>query len=42
MKVVDAVCKMRKNTRKCLKDFRILVEKGIDVEKIFKFERESK
>ena len=32
-------CKKRKNTLKCIKYFRTLVEKGKDVEKIFKFQK---
>ena len=42
MKIVDGECKRRKNPRKCLKHFRILVEEGKDVEEIFKLEREQK
>ena len=42
MKLVVSECKRRTNPRKCLKHFRILVEKGKDVEKIFKLKREQK
>ena len=42
MKVVVSECKRRTNPRKCLKHFRILVEKGKDIEKIFKLKRERK
>ena len=42
MKVVDSECKRRKNTIKCYKHFKILVEQGKDVEKIFELKRERK
>ena len=32
-------CKNRENPRKCVKYFRTLIEKGKDVEKIFKFQK---
>ena len=40
--VMENKCKLRKNPRKCKKYFRSLVEKGKDVQKIFKFQKLKK
>ena len=37
--ILENECKNRKNPRKCVKYFRTLIEKGKDVEKIFKFQK---
>ena len=39
MKKLENECKKRKNKSKCMKYFRTLVERGKDVEKIFKSQK---